>query len=155
MILYLNFYSIMRSQRPLKLSKDQKHDTHLCSDRSESSFLCLVHLTYCILSVDNLFVSTTLITLILVHITAIFIFPNLSHVKLNIYAGLLCINISESILCVLSISYWWNIRAIYWQYFEIAFVNRWLWYLTSKWFLKDSRRILKYSYITAQHINSV
>ena len=33
-------------------------------------------------------------------------------------------------------------------------VNRWLWYPTSNWFLKDSKRILKYSYIAAQHINS-
>ena len=39
-----------------------------------------------------------------------------SQVQVNIYAGLLCKNISESILYVLRISYWWDIRAIYRQY---------------------------------------
>ena len=63
--------------------------------------------------------STTLTTLIIVHITSIFIFPYLFHVKLNVYAGLLCKNISESKLYVLRTSYWWDIRAIYIQYFKI------------------------------------
>ena len=131
---------MMRSQRPLKLSKDQKHDTHLCSDRSESSFKSLVLLTLLLPSGENIFVLTTLITLIIVHITSIFIFPYVSYFnKLNIYAALLYKNISESILYVLRISYWWDIRAIY-------RCNR---------FLKHTRFILKYSYIASQHIYSV
>ena len=86
------------------------------SVRSESNLKYLVLLAMVIFSVDNLYVSTTLITLSKKHITSIFIFPYQSHVKLNIYAGLLCKNISESILYVLRISYWWDIRAIYGQY---------------------------------------
>ena len=66
---------MMRSQRPLKLSKDQKHDTHPCTDRSESSFKYLVLLTLCLFSVDNMIVPTTLIALTIVHITSIFILP--------------------------------------------------------------------------------
>ena len=119
---------------PLKLLKDQKRDTHLCSNRSESCLKCMVLQTSLFFSVDNLFVSTTLTTLIIVHITSIFIFPYLFHVKLNVYAGLLCKNISESKLYVLRTSYWWDIRAIYIHYFEIFdvnIVNRWLWYPTS------------------------
>ena len=113
MILYLNCDSMIRSQRPSKLSKDQKHDAHLCSDKSESCFHCLVLLTYFILSVDIIFVLTRLITLIIIQITSMFIFQHLSHVKLNIYARLLCKNISEYFLNVLRISYWCDIRAIY------------------------------------------
>ena len=111
-------------------------------------------MTHVIISVDIIFVSTTLITLIIVHITSIFIFPHPSHVELNIHARLLCKNISESIMYVLSISYCWNIRAIYWQYWHLKFrniVNRWLWYSTSNWSLKYLRRGVKYSYIAAQH----
>ena len=129
MIFHVLHISIMRSQRPSRLSKDHKHDTHLCSSRSESSFLCLVLLTYFELFVDNTFVSTTLITLIIVHFTLMSIFSHLSHFKLNIYAGLLCKNISESFLNVLRISNWLDIRAIYRQYFETLDVNivcRWL-----------------------------
>ena len=140
------------------MSKDQKHDTHLCSDRSESSFKSLVLLTHLLPSGENIFVLTTLITLIIVHITSIFIFSYVSYFKLNIYAGLQYKNISESILNVLRISYWWDIRAIYGQYFKILDVNivyRWLWCPTSIWFLKRTRLILKYSYIAALHIYSV
>ena len=129
MILYLIYIKMMRSQRPLKLSKDQELDTHLYSNRSESSSNCLVLLTQFLLSVGNLFVSTTLITLIIVHITLIFTFSYLSYVNLNIYAGLHCKNISESIQYVLRICNWWDIRAIYGQYFKILDVNivhRWL-----------------------------
>ena len=102
--------------------------------------------------------STKLTTLIIVHITSIFIFPYLCHVKLNMYARLLCKNISELRLYVLRTSYWWDIRAIYRQYFEILdvnIVNRWFWYPTSNWFLKHTRLILKYSYTAAQHTYSV
>ena len=140
------------------MSKDQKHDTHLCSDRSESSFKSLVLLTHLLPSGENIFVLTTLITLIIVHITSIFIFPYVSYFKLNIYAVLLYKNISESILYVLRISYWWDIRAIYRQYLHLKFWNfvyRWLWCPTSNRFLKHTRFILKYSYIAAQHIYSV
>ena len=70
-------------------------------------------LTYFTISVDNILVLTTLITLIMVHITSMFISPHVSLVKLNIYARLICRNISESFLNVLRISYWWDIRAIY------------------------------------------
>ena len=97
----------------LKMLKDQEHDTHLCSGRSESCLKCLVLQTYLLLSVDNLFKSTALTTLIIVHIISIFIFPHLSHVKLNMYAGLLCKNILESILYVLRTNYWCDIRTIY------------------------------------------
>ena len=97
----------------LKMLKDQEHDTHLYSGRSESCLKCLVLQTYLLLSVDNLFKSTALTTLIIVHIISIFIFPHLSHVKLNMYAGLLCKNILESILYVLRTNYWWDIRTIY------------------------------------------
>ena len=83
----------------------------------------LVLVTQWKLSVDNLFVLTTLITLIIVHFTSIFILPIFTHVKLKIYARLLCMNNSELILYVLWISYWWDIRAIYRQYFEILDVN--------------------------------
>ena len=123
LLLYLNNIFMMRSQRPYRMSKDQKHDTHLCSNRSESSFKCLVLETNLIFSVDNIIVSTTLIALIIVHITLIFISPYLSHVKLNSYTGLQCKNISELILFVSRISYWWDIRAIYGQYFKILDVN--------------------------------
>ena len=61
-------------------------------------------------------------------------------------------------LYVLRTSYWWDIRAIYRQYFEILdvnIVNRWFWYPTSNWFLKHTRLIRKYSYTAAQHIYSV
>ena len=140
------------------MSKDQKHDTHLCSDRSESSSKSMVLLTYLLPSGENIFVLTTLITLIIVHITSIFIFPYVSYFKLNIYAALLYKNISESILYVLRISYWWDIRAIYRQYLHIKFRNfvyRWLWCPTSNRFLKHTRFILKYSCIATQHIYSV
>ena len=129
LLLYLNNIFMMRSQRPYRMSKDQKHDTHLCSNRSESSFKCLVLETNLIFSVDNIIVSTTLIAFIIVHITLIFISPYLSHVKLNSYTGLRCKNISELILFVSRISYWCDIRAIYGQYFKILDVNivyRWL-----------------------------
>ena len=119
----------IRSQGSFKLLKDLKLDTHLCSDRSESSFKHQVLQTYRLLSVNNLFVSTTLITLIKVHIASIFIFSYICHVKLNIYAGLWCKNISEVIVYVLRISYWWDIRAIYRQNFKILYViivYRWL-----------------------------
>ena len=119
----------IRSQGSFKLLKDQKLDTHLCSDRSESSSKSLVLLTYLLPSGENIFVLTTLITLIIVHITSIFIFPYVSYFKLNIYAALLYKNISESILYVLRISYWWDIRAIYRQYLHLKFCNfvyRWL-----------------------------
>ena len=138
--------------RPLKVLKDQKHDTHLCSGRSESCLMYLVLKTYSILSVDNIFVSTALTTLIIVHIISIFIFPHLSHVKLNMYAGLLCKNILESILYVLRTNYWWDIRTIYWQYLHPKFRNivyRWLWYPTSNWFLKHTILIQKYFYTAA------
>ena len=108
-----NSYSIMRSKRPLKLLKDQKHDAHLCYDRSESCLEYLVLLTNIIICVDSIFISTTLTTLIITHITAIYIFSHLSDVKMNLYAGLLCKNISESFLNLLRISYWWDIKAIY------------------------------------------
>ena len=124
----------MRSQRPSKMSKDQKHDTHPCSNRSESSFQWLVPLTFVVLSVDTMFVLTTLITLIIVHFTSMFIFPLLSNFNLNIYARQLCKTISESILNVLRISNWLEIRAIYWHYFktlDINIVYRWLLYPTS------------------------
>ena len=93
------------------------------SDRSESNFKFLVLLTNCLFSVDNIFVSKILITLSIVHIPSIFISLHQSHVKLNIFGVLLCKNVPEFILCVLWISYWWDIRAIYWQYFEILKVN--------------------------------
>ena len=134
------------------MPKDQKLDAHLCSDRSESSLYSLVPLTHVIVSVDIISVSTILITLIIMHIRAIFILLHLSHVNLHIYAGLLCENISSSFLNLLSISYCWNIRAIYWQYFEILnvnIVNRWLWYSNSNWYLKHTWLILRYSYIAA------
>ena len=38
---------------------------------------------------------TTLITLVIVHITTIFIFPYLSSFKLNFYVGLLCKNFKD------------------------------------------------------------
>ena len=113
----------------LKMLKDQEHDTHLYSGRSESCLIYLVLQTCLFFSVDNVFVSTTLTTLIIVHITSIFIFPYLCHVKLNIYARLLCKNISELKLYVLRTSYWWDIRAIYRQYFEILDVN-----IVNRWF---------------------
>ena len=97
------------------------------------------------------------LTLIIVHITSIFIFPYVSYFKLNIYAGLQYKNISESILNVLRISYWWDIRAIYGQFLHLKFrniVHRWLWCPTSYRFLKHTRLILKYSYNAAQHIYS-
>ena len=93
------------------------------SDRSESNFEFLVHLTNCLFSVDNIFVSKILITLSIVHIPSIFISLHQSHVELNIFDVLLWKNVPEFILCVLWISYWWDIRAIYWQYFEILKVN--------------------------------
>ena len=140
------------------MSKDQKHDTHLCSVRSESSSKSLVLLTYKLLSVENIFVLTALITLIIVHITSISIFPYVSYFEFNIYAALLYKNISEPILYFLRISYLWDFRAIYRQYLHIKFQNfvyRWLWYSTSSRFLKHTRFILKYSYNAAQHIFSV
>ena len=93
------------------------------SDRSESNFKFLVHLTNCLFSVDHIFVSNILITLSIVHIPSIFISLHQTHDKLNIFCVLLCKNVPEFILCVLWISYWWDIRAIYWQYFEILKVN--------------------------------
>ena len=93
------------------------------SDRSESNFKFLVHLTNCHFSLDHIFVSKILITLRKVHIPSIFISLHQRHVKLNIFVVLLCKNVQESILCVLWINYWWDIRAIYWQYFEILKVN--------------------------------
>ena len=122
------------------------------SDRSESNFKFLVHLTNCLFSLDHIFVSKILITLSIVHIPSIFISLHQSHVKLNIFCVLLCKNVPEFILCVLWISYWWDIRAIYWQYFEILnvnIVNRWLWYSNSNWYLKHTWLILRYSYIAA------
>ena len=68
------------------------------SARSESNFKYLVLLAFFVFSIDILYVSTTLITLSNVHITSIFIYPYQSHVKLKIYAVLLCKNISESTL---------------------------------------------------------
>ena len=100
-----NSYSIMRSKRPLKLLKDQKHNAHLCYDRSELCLKYLVLITIIIISVDNTFISTTLTTLIIIHIIAIFIFSHLSDVKLILYAGLPCKTISESFLNLLRISY--------------------------------------------------
>ena len=93
------------------------------SARSESNFKYLVLLALFIFSVDILYVSTTLITLSNVHITSIFIYPYQSHVKLKIYAVLLCKNISESILYVPLISYCSEIRAIYRQCLEMLNVN--------------------------------
>ena len=88
--LYFNSFSIMRSYRPWKVSKDQKLDAHLCSDRSESSLLVnLVLLTHVIISLDIIFVLTTLITLSKIHITQIFVSPYLSHGKLSIHALLI------------------------------------------------------------------
>ena len=136
--------------------KDQRHDAHLVKKWIKP--VISGPLDIVTISVDNLFVLTTLITLIKVHITSISICPYLCYFKLNIYSGLLCTNISESILYVLRISYWWYIRAIYRQYFKILDVNivyRWLWYPTSNWFLKHTRLILKYSYIAALHIYSL
>ena len=115
----ISVFFLIRSQRSFKLLKDQKLDTHLCSDRSESSFKHQVLQTPFLLSVNKLFVSTTLITLIKVHLASLFIFSYLCHVKMIIYAGLRCMNISELILYVLRISYWWDIRAIYRQNFKI------------------------------------
>ena len=136
--------------------KDQRHDAHLVKKWIKP--VISGPLDIVTISVDNLFVLTTLITLIKVHITSISICPYLCYFKLNIYSGLLCTNISESILYVLRISYWWYIRAIYRQYFEILDVNivyRWFWYPISNWFLKHTRFILKYSYIAALHIYSL
>ena len=125
---YLFLFSWLGHKDPKKCQRTRSM-IHT-SVRSESNLKYLVLLAMVIFSVDNLYVSTTLITLSKKHITSIFIFPYQSHVKLNIYAGLLCKNISESILCVLLFSYWWEIRAIYRQCFEMF----WLQSVSTIWY---------------------
>ena len=114
---WLCIYSWLGHRDPKKIQRTRSL-IHT-SDRSESNSKYLILQTKQLFSLDNIFVLITLITLSIVHITWIFISTCQSHYKLNKDAVLLCKNISESILHVLWITYWWDFRAICRQYFEM------------------------------------